>query len=848
MTKYPARILVFIFFLLITLGLPASDLPSFGVDPRIKQGTLPNGVRYYLVSNDSSKGYADFCLVQKDGGGPGLSRSLLSNLENFRQTSPYRFLAGRGVGYGPEGFVSYRDGASVFSFKDVPTFDTDAADSTLLVIFDMIKAVPCPQAVIISGDIDATKFADRMHVLSMTIPRMPEDNPSEPYSWEPTEGPLCTSSVSGTDGVSEIRVRIAAPRTPAEFMNTPQPLVTGIFVAELERIVSHRLENLFRKEGVPLGDVSIRYENSSFRSGDEIFELTLSTDGDSAEEAVRIVASVLGGMDFRGVALEEYNDARNHLLFNTEVADISLTNSQYASRCINAYLYGASLVSLSEMNDFVTKRRLPPAKELELFNNFSSALLDSRKAISLECATPGKAADSGVLKESFLKAWNDTVGNRYSYCIVDTLSLMDTKSKARLKLKSSVPDPITGGRLWTFSNGMKVIFKKADTRGKFRYGLMIKGGTPSIRGISSGEAGYVSDLFSVFNVAGMAPDEFGDMLRTNGISMTPQVSVSDLRITGSAPVSRLPLLLKSLLSLSRDADYSRKSFDYYRQCEAVRLRKAGISAVDRLEKMASPDYRYSEIRDPEKLGATLPGRVGQYLSEQFSRMNDGIFVIVGDFEEEALQKTLLKSLGNFNTGRNTQVRARVSRETRQGWYTGSYSGEPCVAMSCSVRNPFSMDGYMTFRIASIALQKEIVKALADEGMYAEFDEDIEFYPEEEYTMTVRCRPCSVEGLPSAVTEQRLYHTLDAVRSAVSRVSSATISASEINAYKAELKNVMTSYNSTPSAMIDAAMVRFSAGRDIVSLYGSYIDGVRVEAVKSVLADLNDGARMEVVLK
>lgn len=848
MTVFRSHILSFTILLLSAVCLSAQDLPSFGVDPRIKQGTLPNGVKYYLVNNNTSKGYADFCLVQKNGGYHKVSRSLLSNLENFRGTRPYRFLGSKGVGYGPEGFVSYEEGAAVFSFNDVPTFDPDAADSTLLVIFDMIKAAPCPQAVVISGDIDVNKYTDRMNVLSMTIPPMPWGPAEEQYSWKPADGPLCATSVSGTDGVSEIRIRIASPRTPKEFMNTPQPLVTGILVSEFERILSQRVRNRFREEGVPLGDIDVRYENSSFSSGDEICELSLSTDGESAGEALRIVASVLGGIDSRGVGPEEYLDARNHLFFNTEVAEVSLTNSQYAFRCISAFLYGASLVSLQEMNDFVTKRRLPPEKELELFNSFSSALLDSRKGISLECATPGRAADPETLKDLFIKAWEDTSGNRYSYSIVDTLRLMDTKSKARLKIKSSVPDPITGGQLWTFSNGMKVIFKKADTKKRFHYGLMIKGGTPSIQGISSGEAGFVSDMFSVLRVADMSPDEFSDMLRTNGISLIPQVNVSDLRITGSAPVSRLPLLLKSLLSLSRDADYSRESYNYYRQCEAVRLRKAGTSASDRLGEMASPDYRYSEIRDPEKLNSTLPSRVEKYLAEQFSRINDGIFVIIGDFEEEALQKTLLKSLGNFNTGRNTQVRARVRRETRQGWYTSSFSGEPCVAISCSVRNPFSMDGYMTFRIASVALRKEIVKALADEGMYAEFDERIEFYPEEEYTMTVKCRPCAIEGLPSVVDEQRLYRTLDAVRAAVNRLSSTEITEPEMLAYKAALKNTMTSYYSTPTALIEAAMVRYSAGRDIVSRYGSYIDGVRTDAVKSVLTSLNDGARMEVVLK
>lgn len=848
MLKHPANILIPLLFLISAINVPAQNLPSFRVDSRIRRGSLPNGVEFYLVSNDWSKGYADFCLIQKNGGDPDQSRPLLSHLDNFGSERPYRFLADKGVGYGPEGFVSYENGASVFSFRDVPTFDASAADSTLLVIFDMIRAVPCPQAVVISGDIDAAKLADRMYVLSMTVPRLPETNPEEPYSWKPEDGPRCLSSSSDIEGVSEVRIRIASPRTPPEFMNTPQPLVTGMFVTELERILSQRLRNSFRSEGVPLGGIDIRYESSSVREGDEICEISLTTDGESSLKAIETAASVLGGIDFRGVTQEEYNDARNHLIFNTEGVDVKLSNRQYADRCVNAYLYGASLVSPAEIYAFVSRRRLAPEKELELFNNFSSALLDSRKSISLECITPGSAIDTGMLRETFLRTWDDTVRNRYSYSVVDTLCLMDTKSKARIKLKSSVPDPITGGQLWTFSNGMKVIFKKADIRDRFCYGLMIKGGTPVIQGISPGEAGFASDMFRVFDVAGMSPDEFSDMLRTNGISFNPQISVSDMRITGSAPVSRLSLLLKSLLSLSCDRNYNRARFDYYRKCEEVRLKTAGISAEDRLDRMISPDYRYSEIRNPESLGRDLPTRVGRYLDWQFSRINDGILVIVGDFKEEELQKILIRSLGNFNVGKSTQVRSRVSRDTRQGWYTSTFPGEACVAMSYSIRNPFSMDGYMTFRIASVALQKEIVKALAEEGMYAEFKENIEFYPEEEYTMTVKCRPCNIDGLPSVVVEQRLYRALDAVRAAVNRLSSTEITPSELQAYKAELKNVMTSYYSTPEAMVDAVMVRYSAGRDIVSLYGNYIDGVSVGAVKAVLSSLNDGARMEAILK
>ena len=53
--------------LLSAISVPAQDLPLLPGDPAVKQGVLPNGMTYYLSNNPSTKGKADFALVQKTG-------------------------------------------------------------------------------------------------------------------------------------------------------------------------------------------------------------------------------------------------------------------------------------------------------------------------------------------------------------------------------------------------------------------------------------------------------------------------------------------------------------------------------------------------------------------------------------------------------------------------------------------------------------------------------------------------------------------------------------------------------------------------------------------------------------
>ena len=112
--------------LAVSAGMSAQDLPTFGQQDGITSGRFSNGLSYYIVPNTSSKGYANFALVQKG----------IDNQEDARSALGYEFLASKGVGYTRDGYISYAGGAAIFNFKDVPTFQSVALDSTVILIFN----------------------------------------------------------------------------------------------------------------------------------------------------------------------------------------------------------------------------------------------------------------------------------------------------------------------------------------------------------------------------------------------------------------------------------------------------------------------------------------------------------------------------------------------------------------------------------------------------------------------------------------------------------------------------------------------------------------------------------------
>ena len=87
-----------------SIMMPAQDLPVLQKDAAVTTGNLTNGISYYLVTNPSMKGVADFALVRKGECDTLVARKELSSLPHFNKTIPYKFLSRKGIGCRQEGY------------------------------------------------------------------------------------------------------------------------------------------------------------------------------------------------------------------------------------------------------------------------------------------------------------------------------------------------------------------------------------------------------------------------------------------------------------------------------------------------------------------------------------------------------------------------------------------------------------------------------------------------------------------------------------------------------------------------------------------------------------------------
>lgn len=147
------RKLSVVFFALLLLlsaeGL-SQELPALPADPRVRSGSLANGLSYILVRNQARKGTADFCVAQKVGTslekeGTLGSFALLQELatqgtRNFEDNSLTEYLSSIGVAPASVRFSTGKD-ETTYLIKDVPVGRGTTIDSSLLILYNWMSSI-----------------------------------------------------------------------------------------------------------------------------------------------------------------------------------------------------------------------------------------------------------------------------------------------------------------------------------------------------------------------------------------------------------------------------------------------------------------------------------------------------------------------------------------------------------------------------------------------------------------------------------------------------------------------------------------------------------------------------------
>ena len=818
--------------------VPAQTLPSLPTDPRIKKGTLRCGVTYYMVTNPSAKGYADIAVIQRD---QPSSAAPLDQLDAG-------FLSRMGLAPSPEGYLSDVDGSTVYHFRDVPFYRPEVLDSMMLYSFLQVALSKSQQAVVVSGDIDPVELKKKMDIFSMMVPRMlVKENHQPDYVWEPSPAPW-VETYPGSSPIAQVSVTYAGARVPFDQMNTAQAVVTELFGQELQLVVRHRLARNLRDAGIAYGMIGFESLRSMDYGGDERYTVKLQVARADADAAMRVVSSTLAELDARGVTPEEFSDAKKVLTPRLrQRASSTPAPADDIRRCVANFLYGAHLAPYSESMRYFSLKNVADSTEARFFNTFSDALLGQLENLTLEltAAPDSLDKDQALFNYNLAYLFGSVVPSEktYDWHSADTTRLETVSPK--IKIKSEKKEAVTGGTLWTFSNGMRVVFKPVSGGGVFHYALQLGGGLALVENLREGEGGYIGDMLSLYDVAGIPASTFRDIISAGGVSMETEIAVNSFSLKGEAPSSQLTFLLKALLALANERKLNPSEYQLYSRNEAL----GRPSMQDLLYQRLVPGFVYTANKLPGKLSAETQLKAHKYYEDRFSRMQDGVLILSGDLQEEAVKRLLLKYLGGFRTQKGSVGRRPVTMTTLSGTLTHEAEGyDRGVYVLMDAENSLTAEHYYTSRIAVYALRQALIRRMAPYGYSVEVETNFFAQPQERFQLQITCLPAQPGGLPAGVQTQEVESALSAVRKAILSAASTPVEAVDLKAWKDRLQVDVQKELASPSGFVSTLLDRYSNNKDIATRYSETISAIQAVQVQEFLSKLAAGGRIEYLVK
>ena len=822
-------------FLCFATFVPAQSLPSLPVDGRVKKGTLRCGVTYYMVTNPSAKGYADMAIIQRD---QPTSAAPLEELDAA-------FLSRMGVAPSADGYLSDVDGSTVYHFRDVPCYRPEVLDSMLLYSFAQVALSKAQQAVVVSGDIDPVELKKKMDIFSMMVPRMlVKENHKPDYVWEPSPAPWVEVYPSDSP-VTVVSVTYAGARVPFDYMNTAQALVSDLFGDELQVILRHRLVRNLRDAGIPYGDISFQSLRSMDYGGDERYTVQVSVARRQADDAMRVVASTLAELDEKGASADEFSDAKKVLTPSLRSrAASSPSPDDDVRRCTANFLYGAHLAPYSESMRYFTRKNLADSTETRFFNRFADALLGQLENLTLEFTGAADTLDKDQLLFNYNLAYlyGSVIpsGKEYTWHSADT-SKLEVKG-AKLKIKAEKQEPVTGGTVWTFSNGMRVVFKPVPGSGVFHYALQLNGGLGAIAGLQEGEGGYIGDLLSLYNVGRIPASAFRDRLSAGGVSMETELSVNSFSLKGEAPSSQLQFLLKALVALANERRINLDEYERYCRNQAL----AQPSVTDLLYQRLVPGFVYTSNKLPGKLTQDTPAKAHKYFNDRFANMQDGVLILSGDLQEETVKRLLLRYLGAFHTQNGVAAgRRQVAMRVEKRTITQTLKGYPRgIYILMDGEYALTSDHYYTSQVAARALRQSLIRHLAPYGYTVDVQTNVFAQPQERFQLQITCLPAALSGLPAGTREQDCEKVLPIIREAIAAAARTAAEPADIQGWKDRLSADVKLQLASPSGFVNTLLDRYANNKDIASRYAESISAINAARVQEFLSVLAAGGRIE----
>lgn len=647
-----------------SLALSAAVAPAAGAQrhsgrpetlpdaPNLRKGVLGNGLTYYIITDNSDAGMADFILVQKPFG-PSVNpdgrhgSAFATGLYSFPGNLGPAFLARAGAPVGTSSFFAEDRDACIYRITDMPVTGMAEADSAILMLVNIAsrdEALPLSrQALIVSGDVDPDRVEEHVSLLSMHEPLRKTDD-SRKTGGSAGRGAR-PQEVSGTVRIEDsgncsvVTVSYPLRPLPEKLRNTVIVPISGRMNLYISEAIGRRLSIAAESCGLNLLWHSVSVRESGPGS---VLGIGLGLASSDTCIVKDMLKAVMETVESEGFSMEEYRMADRAFSGGTLGVSARNLRKELADRAVRNFMYGTSLASSVQERDYLLARPLSDTLGLDYFNRYASAIFKSG------CARRDSLPEALALMNDPFTA--------------DTALLPAVPQRISARLVRT--EHLTGASVLPFSNGLKVYYKEDPEAEAVSFSVFYKGGYSEDTGIAPGAGAFYSDIMKLDSVSGMDYRRFERLLECYGITLECDFALNHLTVSGKCPVTSLDVLWRGLNAFINERTADSAAFADYVARERMLLQCGAGSEcreiADTMDFLLHPFSGLSSRKRFSSLESLDYGSIRDFISEKLGRTGNAVFAFVSPLSVEGFKDVCRENAGWFE--KKKAVRNRNHRD------------------------------------------------------------------------------------------------------------------------------------------------------------------------------------------
>ena len=521
---------------------------------------------------------------------------------------------------------------------------------------------PDLQGLIIVGDIDVDAIEARIKEMFADIKAPVDPAPRPQFMIEANVDPIVAIASDPEQTNYEVNLYYKTETTPDSLKNDVQYWMAEYVLNIISQMEINRLQDITKKANPPFVYGYSYYSNYYVAPTEDAWcSMAMAKDAAGIDEAITALVTENKRMALFGFTASEYERAKADFMKQIESQYNERNNTEnrrYVNECLQNFLSNEPMMGIE--TEYALYQQVIPNLPLEAINMYAQQLIHEDNLVIVVTA-PKKDGETLPTKEEILDTYakaNAAEVEPYTEEVFDGPIVPNMPKPGKIKKEADMHE--FDAKVWTLSNGMKVIVKKTTFKeDEIRFSATSDGGISVLKQDDYLTLQELSDLIKLGGVGNFSATDLPKVLAGKKLRVNPYIDVYSEGMSGQCTPKDLETMMQ-IIYLSFTAPRSdEEAFLSYVQRTKAALENQELNPMitfsDSLIKVLYNNHPLRMRMKAEDVDKLDYAKAMEMYNDRFKDPNNFTFYFVGNIDEATFKPLVEQYLASLKKNKRKET-------------------------------------------------------------------------------------------------------------------------------------------------------------------------------------------------